>query len=104
MLCGLGFAKDNRLALNCIITHENYDEIQQIFRFCRDNQIIPWIEIVSIVGRATSDMAVSKDRIKILYQKLSDIDKNYYGYEWKPDSPIVGADRRRYKYVCQIDI
>jgi MoaA/NifB/PqqE/SkfB family radical SAM enzyme len=104
MLVDLNFAKDHRLALNCIITGDNYDEIPEIFEFCRKNEIVPWIETVSITGRATSDMTIPKERIKTLYEKLAKIDKEKYGYDWKPDSPIVGADRRRYKYVCQIDV
>jgi hypothetical protein len=104
MLIDMKFAKDHRLALNCIITHDNYDEISKIFEFCRKNEIIPWIETVSITGRAKSSMAIPKEKIKTLYEKLAKIDKSEYGYDWKPDSPIVGADRRRYKYVCQIDI
>ena len=104
MLIDMKFTKDHRLALNCIITHENYGEIIEIFEFCRKNEIIPWIETLSIIGRAKYSMAIPKEKIKILYEKLAKLDKAKYGYDWKPDSPIVGADRRRYKYVCQIDV
>lgn len=104
MLIDMGFAKDKRLALNCIICQENYDEIPEIFIFCRKNGIIPWIEIVTITGRAKEDMKLPKEMVERLYKKLSEIDKQQFGYEWEPDSPIVGADRKRYKFVAQIDI
>ncbi|OGI17957.1 MAG: hypothetical protein A3J63_00685 [Candidatus Moranbacteria bacterium RIFCSPHIGHO2_02_FULL_40_12b] len=104
MLVDVGFAKDKRMALNCIICEENYQEIPELFIFCRENGIIPWIEIVTITGRAKEEMKLPKEKIEILYKKLSEIDKKQFGYEWIPDSPIVGADRRRYKFVAQIDI
>ncbi len=104
MLIDIGFAKEHKLALNCIITNENYDEISELFIFCRNNNIIPWIETITITGRAKEEMAVSKDKIEKLYRKISEIDKSLFGFEWKPDSPIIGADRRRYKHVCQIDV
>jgi MoaA/NifB/PqqE/SkfB family radical SAM enzyme len=104
MLVDMGFAKDRRLALNCIICKENYKEIPDIFIFCRKNEIIPWIEIVTITGRAKAEMKLPGEMIENLYKKLSEIDKKQFGFEWIPDSPIVGADRRRYKYVAQIDV
>ena len=104
MLIDMGFAKDKRLALNCIICKENYDEIPELFIFCRKNGIIPWIEIVTITCRAKEDMKLPKELIENLYKRLSEIDKQQFGYEWQPDSPIVGADRKRYKFVAQIDI
>ncbi len=104
MLVETGFVKDKRLALNCIICEENYEEIPELFVFCRKNGIIPWIEMVTITGRAKEDMKLPKEKIESLYKKLSEIDKKQFGYEWIPDSPIVGADRRRYKFVAQIDI
>lgn len=99
-----GFARENRLALNCIICNDNLTEIPDIFRFCRKNDIIPWIETVTITGRAKYDLTVEEDKIVKLYKHLSEIDKNEFGYEWEPDSPIVGADRRRYKYLCQVGL
>ncbi len=104
MLIDMGFAQKHMLALNCVITNENYEEIQEIFTFCRKNNIIPWIETLTITGRATREMIVSRNKIEKLYRKLAEIDKNLFGFEWEPDSPIVGASRRRYKYVCQIDV
>ena len=104
MLVNMGFAEDKRLALNCIILKENYKEIPKLFIFCRKNGIIPWIETITITGRAKEEMKLPKEMIETLYKKLSEIDKKQFGFEWQPDSPIVGADRRRYKYVAQIDI
>jgi len=104
MLVDIGFAKDKRLALNCIICKENYNEISDIFIFCRENMIIPWIETVTITGRATANMKLPREMIRDLYIKLSKIDRKRFGFEWLPDSPIVGADLRRYRYVAQIDI
>ncbi|MBI4708613.1 MAG: radical SAM protein [Candidatus Portnoybacteria bacterium] len=104
MLVDIGFAKDKRLALNSIICEDNYREIPELFIFCRKNGIIPWIEIATITGRAKEEMKLPKEKTEVLYKKLSEIDKKQFGYEWTPDSPIVGADRRRYKFVAQIDI
>lgn len=104
MLVDMGFANNKRLALNCIICRENYNEIPELFIFCRKNGIIPWIETVTITGRAKKDMKLPKESVENLYKRLSEIDKQEFGYEWQPDSPIVGADRRRYKFVAQIDI
>ena len=103
MLIGLGYANDYRLAINSIICKDNFTEIPALFMYCRENLIIPWIETVNIVGRATKDLAVEPERITALFNKIAALDEASYGYHWKPTPPILAADYTRYKYVCQVD-
>ncbi|MFH1459290.1 MAG: radical SAM protein, partial [Candidatus Omnitrophota bacterium] len=49
MLIKLGFTENRRLCINSIISKDNYDEIPALFKFCRENKIIPWIERISIL-------------------------------------------------------
>lgn len=104
MLLEMGFADSGMLALNCVVTTQNKDSIINVFRFCRTNKIIPWIEPVTITGRAQKSLQIADNEIYNLFTEMAKIDSQEFGYYWNPDSPIVGADRRRYKYLCQIGL
>ena len=86
-----GFADDtpSRLAINTIICKNNYDEIPAIFRWMRDNNIIPYIQLPVLVGRMKKEFAVSNAQARELFYQLLEIDRHEYGYDWIPTPPNV---------------
>ncbi|MBU4184945.1 MAG: radical SAM protein [Proteobacteria bacterium] len=89
-----------RLGVNTVITKQNYDEILDIFRFCRTNNIIPYISITLHGGRANqhNDLDVSASKIKNLFHNALEIDQKLYGYTWIPSPPIMADQCRKLYY------
>lgn len=86
-----GFAAvvPSRLSLHTIITRQNYSEIPTIFRWERDRNIVPYIQLPVLTGRAREELTVSDERAKDLFYSLREIDRNEYGYDWMPMPPNV---------------
>lgn len=101
-LIDAGFNKENitRLGINTVITRQNYDEILNIFRFCRDNNIIPYISVTLHGGRANQhlELDVSSDEISNLFQSALKIDQEEYGYTWFPSPPIIADQCKKLFY------
>ena len=79
------FANDNRVAMNAVICKDTAgpDGVPSVWRFCRDNNIVPWFTWLEIMGRATADMALPDEEKKTLVKDLQKIDEEY-GY-----NPVV---------------
>ncbi|HMK50411.1 MAG TPA: radical SAM protein [Thermodesulfovibrionales bacterium] len=99
-----GFASTNpsRLSMNTIICKYNYDEIPRIFRWLRDNDIIPYMQLPVIVGRAAGSIAVSDDQAKDLFYRILDIDRREYGFDWIPTPPNIGWSCTQRTTSCYI--
>ncbi len=97
--------KDHDMGVESIICSYNYDEISEIWRWARDRNIIPYIEMITFQGRAKkrSDLNVPVEDLKKLFYKLSKIDKEEYGHEWEPHPPIAALSCSRHEYSCTID-
>jgi MoaA/NifB/PqqE/SkfB family radical SAM enzyme len=87
----LGLAAEGRLGVQCVVTSENAGEILDIFKWGRDNGIVPHIMPFRPQGRGakTAYLEVSADRLKAIYQLCADYDKATYGYEWIADPPVM---------------
>jgi len=80
-----------RLGIAPCLCTINYDEIPQIWRFARKNNIFPDVEKATVVGNATADISLSFEQVKELANTLMEIDKNEFGVYWDtPYSSIIG--------------
>lgn len=82
-----GFHKvyPTRLAINAIVMKNNYEEIPEIFKWARKNNVFPLISRLLNSGRAKDhDLNISKDQYRNLSNQLLDIDKKEFGFSWKP--------------------
>lgn len=97
-----GFNRDTptRLGINTVITKQNYDEILDIFKFCRGNNIIPYVSVTLHGGRANqhSELDVPVSEIKDLFYKALEIDQIEYGYSWTPSPPIIADQCKKLYY------
>ncbi len=93
-----GFNHDSRLGFVTSIMDVNYDEIPDIFRYCRDNQIIPDFDTVLEQGRgAKCGLSGEDENIKRMFELLQKIDRNEYGIEWNVSPTYVAGCCDRYK-------
>jgi radical SAM protein with 4Fe4S-binding SPASM domain len=107
-LINAGFLHTNppRFAISAIISSYNYDELPSLYFLLREWNIIPYFELIMHGGRGkTTDIHVSKQQAKILFEKFLKIDEEHFGYTWYPLPPYVGfkCDKLYYNLVIDTD-
>lgn len=106
MLIDMGYSnpEEPMLAIESIICKKNIGEIPKMWHWARNNNIFPFIELITPQGRARKNqhLFVSRHEAFKLFSELSRIDKNEYGYDWIPIPPIAGFPCRRHYYSCYI--
>jgi len=103
MRAGLNATFPTRLGIETPILPANYDEIPAIYRFARDNNLLPVIELLSNTGRARLLQEVSAEAAHKLFLRLLAIDQENYGYTWIPTPPYAGFQCRRLLYNIVVD-
>ena len=91
---GFNQSQPSRLAIDSVIVRQNYAEIPDIFRFCRNRNIIPYITTELPGGRGKDNagiLDVSTKHLKDIFFRLLDIDRKEYGFGWEPHPPIVAG-------------
>ncbi len=104
-LLNVGYTSKNgpRLACETIICKYNFHEIENLYRWCRQNNILPYIEILTIQGCAKKyDLEIPVSQSFNLFKRLQEIDKKEFGFEWELTPPIVGQNCKRMFYNAYI--
>jgi MoaA/NifB/PqqE/SkfB family radical SAM enzyme len=84
-----------RLGISTVITRHNYDEIIDIWRLCRTEELFPHIEPVGFEGRAKAhfkELMVSNAQARSLYDRLLEEDETQYGFTWNRFSAMPAID------------
>jgi len=92
----------NRLALQSVITRYNYRDIPKLWRLARDNDVIPYFELLKIKGRESGKNAISNKKAKRLFYKCLRIDEKRYGYSWTPHPPIISSKCLQHYYAVYV--
>jgi radical SAM protein with 4Fe4S-binding SPASM domain len=111
-LINAGFSKQTepgklRLGVSFVSNKMNLEEIENIWHFCRQNNIFPNMEILTPTGRANDeleDKLLTPEEIKEYKLKLLEIDRKYYGYDWLPYTPITASGCLQHLYSLYINI
>ncbi len=111
-LLNAGFSKPSepgelRLGVSFVSNKMNLEEIEEIWHFCRQNNIFPNMEILTPTGRANDeleDKLLTAGEIKEYKLKLLEIDRKYYGYDWLPYTPITASGCLQHLYSLYINI
>ncbi len=96
-----------RLGVSFVSNKMNLEEIEDIWHFCRQNNIFPNMEILTPTGRANDeleDKLLTAEEIKEYKLKLLKIDRKYYGYDWLPYTPITASGCLQHLYSLYINI
>lgn len=111
-LLNAGFSKSAdprklRLGVSFVINKNNLDEIEDIWHFCRQNNIFPNVEILIPTGRANNeleDKLLTTSDIKEYKLRLLEIDRKCYGYDWLPYTPITASGCLQHLYSLYISV
>jgi radical SAM protein with 4Fe4S-binding SPASM domain len=96
--------EDHSLGIETIICRQNYDELPDLWRWARRQEIVPYVEAMTLQGRATKhpELEVPPDEIKTLFETLARIDSEELGCNWTPHPPLVASQCARHEYSCTI--
>ena len=96
--------QEHLLGIETIICRQNYDEIPQLWRWARQHGIIPYVEKMTMQGRATKniDLEVSSDQMRQLFESLAAIDRAEFQMDWTPHPPLASSQCARHEYSCTV--
>lgn len=90
-----GFNDGKRLGLVTSIMTFNYDEIPEIFRYCRERNLIVDMDPLLPRGRgANSALSPSASKLRRMYKRIAKIDREEFGNKWEPTCNYIGP------YAC----
>lgn len=90
------------LGIETIICRQNYEELPDLWRWARSRNIIPYVEIMTMQGRAADhpNLEVSPQEVKSLFETLARIDRQEFGRSWTPHPPLAASQCARHEYSC----
>jgi radical SAM protein with 4Fe4S-binding SPASM domain len=107
---GLASVDRPRFALQSVICRQNYHEIPEIWRWIRQHDIVPEIEIPTLHGRAGDNRsslyfsdAEAPHKYREVFEELLRIDRSEFGYDWVPHPPFPGSSCRLYYSNCYVN-
>lgn len=95
ILIETGFNKTNptRLGFDGIVTQINKNDVIDIIRFCRENNIFPLFTELMLKGGAVrmGDLKILRNEIDNISKEVSEIDREKYGINYIPEIPYIGG-------------
>lgn len=94
------------LGVQTVICRHNLDELPDMWAWIRENSMVPYFETITLQGRARKhpDLLVEPEEIRDLFQRLSLMDKERFGFEWEPHPPVAGLTCMRHLYTCTVTV
>jgi len=95
-----------RLGVSFVANRLNAGEIEDIWFFCRENNIFPNMELLTPAGRGSDfeEFILNQDEIKKFKEKLLNIDRRYYSFNWIPYTPLAASGCLQHFYSMYINI
>ena len=92
------------LGIQTIICQQNYQELPDLWRWARKEKIIPYVEMMTMQGRATEhpDLEVPVAQIREIFETLAKIDADEFGRNWLPHPPLAASQCSRHEYSCTV--
>ncbi len=97
-------AKGMPLGVSTVICRQNVNEVAEMWKWLRRENITPYFETITPVrGAKTDDLThIAPLEADELFHKISEIDRALYGHIWEPQPPLVGAKCLRHLFSCLI--
>jgi MoaA/NifB/PqqE/SkfB family radical SAM enzyme len=94
-LADLGMAEQGRLGVQCVLNSYNKDEIFEIFKWGRENNIVPHVMMYRAQGKGEQhpELILSGQEIMRVFERCEEYDKKTYGYEWDSLPPMICLGR-----------
>lgn len=92
------------LAVSTIICRQNIDELPKMWQWLRDQDIIPYFEILTPQENAKQNtwLGVSPKELKTFFYTIAAIDAEKYNRNWEPQPPLLGSRCMRHQFSCLV--
>jgi len=96
--------EEHTLGVETIICQQNYAELPDLWRWARRQGIIPYVETMTMQGRAKDnlDLEVDPAMVRTLFEELARIDAEEFGNRWQPHPPLAASQCSRHEYSCTV--
>lgn len=93
------------MAMSSVICPDNFEELPELWRWIRSQQIEPYFEMITPQGEALENdwVHVSSEKVETLFHTIATIDREEFGRDWKPQPPLVGDNCLRHQYSCYVN-
>lgn len=93
------------LAASSVICSENEKDMTALWRYLRNEGIIPYFEILTPQGRMrrNAHLHVPPRRLEEIFREIAEIDRVEFGRDWTPQPPLVGGCCFRHHYSCLVN-
>jgi radical SAM protein with 4Fe4S-binding SPASM domain len=97
-------AEEAFLAVSTVICAPNIDELSRLWRWLRDQKIVPYFEMITPQANAVNNqwLFVEPLRVHQLFEDLAEIDRRNYNGQWDPQPPLVGNRCLRHLFSCLV--
>jgi radical SAM protein with 4Fe4S-binding SPASM domain len=97
-------AEEAFLAVSTVICAPNIDELPHLWRWLRDQNIVPYFEMITPQANAINNqwLFVEPLRVHRLFKDLAEIDRRNYNGRWDPQPPLVGNRCLRHLFSCLV--
>jgi radical SAM protein with 4Fe4S-binding SPASM domain len=92
------------LAVSTVICAPNINELPRLWRWLRDQNIVPYFEMITPQANALNNqwLYVEPARVHRLFKDLAEIDRQRYDCRWDPQPPLVGNRCLRHLFSCLV--
>jgi radical SAM protein with 4Fe4S-binding SPASM domain len=100
-----GYPEKTPMGISTIICQQNFDELIDMWKWLREQGIDPYFEMITPQGNARQRemLDVESERIQALFEHLSSIDRELFGFHWDPQPPLVGGQCLRHQFSCAVN-
>ncbi len=97
-------SRDPFLAVTTIICQQNIDELRDLWCWLRNQNILPYFEVITPQGNAVDNKWLEADinDIEALFRDLQKIDADQYGIQWDVQPPLVASKCLRHRFSCVV--
>ena len=100
-----GYPSDGAvLAASTVICQQNFDEVVGLWQWLRDQEILPYFEMITPQSNAKQNewLNVEIDKLHGIFQTIAELDRTRYGHDWEPQPPLVGNRCLRHRFSCLV--
>jgi radical SAM protein with 4Fe4S-binding SPASM domain len=97
-------SEEKFLAVSTIICRYNINELETMWQWLRDQNIVPYFEIITPQENAKHNkwLYVNSKELYDIFTRISEIDHSKYGQDWDPQPPLIGNRCLRHQFSCLV--
>lgn len=98
-------SESHPLGVSSIICQQNIDELPTMWEWLRDQNILPYFEMMTPQGGAKRHNMLEIDtrQVEEFFHRIAEIDRTKYGHVWEPKPPLVGGECLRHQFSCAVN-